>query len=94
VIVGATVGGVAALALLFGGLFLLKRRTRRRDQARQDHHPVPVDQEETWAPAEMSQHKIPMQDPPQYPAHEVDGHTTAAELSSQSPTRAELPAYK
>jgi hypothetical protein len=93
-VVGATVGGVAALALLFGGFFLVKRRTRRRNQARQEHRVMPGEHEETWALAETSQHKLSLRDTSQCPVHEVDGNTRVAELSSQSPTRAELPAYK
>jgi len=94
VIIGATVGGVAALALLCGGFFLVRRHTRRRNRAGQEHLVMPGGQEETWALAETSKHSSSMPNSSQFPIHEVDGNTRVAELSSQSPTRAELPAYK
>jgi len=93
VIVGAIVGGVAAIALLSGAVFFFKRRAQRKSRAARDVRHATSEQE-TWALTETSQHKLSTREPSQYPVHEMEGYSRAAELSSHSPTRAELSDHK
>ena len=93
IIVGATVGGVSAIALLCGALFLLKRHRQRESRARQEPSDVPGGNEEILAVSETSQQpKASML--MDSSVFEMNGNSRASELSSQSPayTTAELPA--
>jgi biopolymer transport protein ExbB/TolQ len=91
-IVGVIVGGVVAIALLFGALLLLRRRAQGNSRARQDISDVRHKHERIWALAEMSgQAKALMLMGSS--VYEVDGNSRASELSTPYPsyTRAELP---
>ena len=92
-IVGATVGGVAAIALLCGAVFFFKRRAQRRSRAARGLRHASGEQE-TWALTETSQHKLSTRELSQSPVHEMEGHSRAAELPSHLPTRAELSDHK
>jgi hypothetical protein len=91
-VVGVIVGGVVAIALLFGALLLLRWRAQRKSRARQDTPDLQYKHEGIWSLVEMSgQPKALML--MDSSVHEVDGNSRASELSTPSPsyTKAELP---